>query len=195
MARFDFFASPKDNTELIKVILGQTELKLIPVDNYKSQKDLIFVREVDSIVECTLERIGMFHLWEESFYPVFPLDYHILNTKNEFNGLLSFHAAPSLVFSTSHYVINKDGDGLRGVSGYLSHTKELYDKANHAVIPIPHSVKGEHKRVVKIMKSKMKKLKDKNIWFGEEAYEMFVKGELEIYYGHLGRWITYKDVI
>jgi len=41
-------------------------------------------------------------------------------------------------------------------------------------------VKEEQKRVVNIMKSMMKKLKNKSIWFGEEAYELFVKGDLEI---------------
>ncbi len=102
--------------------------------------------------------------------------------------MLSFHASPSLTLDISKFVINKEGDCPRIVAGCLYYTRELYDKDNNALIPIPNSVKEEYKKVVKLMKEKLKKLKRKNIWMSKEAFDLFEKNQLEIYYGGIG-WI------
>jgi hypothetical protein len=191
VAAFDFFGSPDDNIKLMKIVLDNSQLQVIPDIPYKEPM-IYMTNSVDNFIEREILNKRIFYLWQKEFYPIFPLQFH--HHHKEGKDWYNFYRSPSLVFSTSNFVINEEGDWLRGVSSYLSHTTELYDKENHAVIPIPQKVKEEYKRIVKLMKSNMKKLKNKSIWFGEEAYEMFMKGDLEIYYGHLGKWITYMDV-
>lgn len=176
-----------DNTEIIDHVLRNTDLYLIPHMNYKSQNDLLFARNIsDNVIEILANKTGQFHFWKNSFYPIFPLSFYTY--KNEqCKGMLALHASPSLTLDTSNFVINNEGNCLRLAAGCMYYTRELYDEDNHAVIPIPQAVKDEHKKVVKLMKEKLKKLKKKNIWLGKEAFFLFEKNELEIYDGM--RWL------
>lgn len=194
MSEFDYYGTTlNDNLDIIEHILSNTDLHLIPDINYKTENDVIFVRKVDeSIINIINKNNGCgFHLWNERFYPVFPLDYHVLNNK-DFKGMLRFHAAPSLTLATSFFIINKDDSGFQRIAcGSLYHTRELYNRETHGVIPIPQSLKDEYKKVVKLMKEKLIKVKNKNLWMGREAYELFEKGELEVIYK--GEWLIKKQ--
>ncbi len=192
MAEFDCYGTTiNDNLELIGHILANTDLALIPDIYYKNENEVIFARAVDEIIMQYVGKIGIFHLWSKEFYPIFPLDFFTINSKG-YEGLLSINASPSLTFATSRFIINKDNSGFKRIScGCLFHTKELYDKDTHGIIPIPQSLKDEHKKVVKLMKEKLIKVKNKNLWMGKETYDLFEKGELEVIYK--GEWVNNKQ--
>ena len=192
MAEFDYYGTTlNDNLELIGHILVNTDLYLIPDIYYKDKSGVIFTRTVDEVIKTYIGTIGMFHLWNERFYPVFPKDFFTIDTEG-YEGLLSLHASPSLTFATSRFIINKDDSEFKRIScGCLYHTRELYDKETHGIIPIPQSLKDEHKKVVKLMKERLIKVKNKNLWMGKEAYELFEKGELEVIYK--GEWVNNKQ--
>jgi len=192
MSEFYYYGTTNyDNIEIIKHILSNTNLYLIPDMNYRSESDLILARSIDNNIEHIVNKIGQFHLWKETFYPKFPLKFFSYINEG-YKDMLYFHAPPSLILSLSRFIINKERHCLMIDAGCLYHTRELYDVHNHAVIPIPHSVKEEHKKVVKIMKEKLTKLKRTNIWIGKEALDLFEKNEIEIYDG--ARWIRKSSV-
>jgi hypothetical protein len=188
----DFFATPDDNIFLVKWILEHTNLELIPDVPLKEPR-IVTSKVIDENIEKCIRNNRILYMWEKRFYPVFPLDFshHQRDGKEWYN----MYRSPSLVYSTSHYVTNEEGDWLRCVSGYLTYTKELYNKENHSVIPVPQPLKDEYQKVMKLVKQKLKKIKNKNLWLGEEVFDLFMKGELEIYSGNLGKWISCKDIV
>lgn len=194
MSEFYYYGTTMvDNIEIIEHILTNTNLYLIPDIWYRSESHLIFARSMNNNIQSLINQTNKFHLWNEMFYPKFPLrffsddteEYVRLFTGNSegYKGMLYFHASPSLILSLPRFIVNKEGQCLRIFAGCLYHTRDLYDEDNHAVIPIPQSVKDEYKKVVKIMKEKLTKLKKTNIWIGKQALDLFEKNELELYDG------------
>lgn len=192
MSEFYYYGTTlHDNVEIIEHILNNTDLYLIPHINYKNKNDLIFARKVDDNIKYLISKIGQFHLWNVVFYPIFPLNFYTYKS-GKYKGMISINASPSLTLSLSRFVVVNGDDCLRIAAGCLYHTRLLYDKKNNTVIPIPQTVKEEHKKVVKLMKEKMEKVKKKNIWMGKEAFGLFEKNELEIYDG-MG-WIKKENL-
>lgn len=194
MAEFDYYGTTiNDNLEIISHILSNTDLSFIPDIYYKTENDVIFAREIDDNIKSLVGSIGLFHFWSKRFYPKFPLSFTVMNCKG-YEGLLSFHASPSLSFLVSRNLKNQDNSGFTRIgSGCLYHTRELYNSETNGIINIPQSVKDEHKKVVKLMKEKLIKVKNKNLWMGKEAFELFDEGKLEVIYK--GEWINNSKIV
>ncbi len=151
MSIFNYFGSQKDSITLVQEILNNSNFLIIP-EVANSKPEVYMTNQVDEFIEK--------EIWCKEFYLAFPMRFNFHERAGE--QWYNFYRSPSLVFSTSNFVENEEGEGTRCVSGYLTYTKELYDSENNIVIAIPDIVKEEHKKIIKLLKTKLCKFYTKN---------------------------------
>lgn len=180
---FHYFGSAADSVEIIDAILGQTKLSIIQHMAY-SNKCVKVYHSLDNELSSLIKNRAQFYLWNENMYNIFPLDFGV------YPGGKGYYIkpSPSLNITFPGFIENKENDRIRCINGILTHSKQIFNSITGEVIPVQSEVLNQYKEVLKIIKSRLVKVKGKNIWIGKEATNYFKNGELEICYS--GKWLT-----